>query len=70
MRLGEHSVHTWDVAVALDPAATVDARAVDVLVDQIGPTAAWSAKPAGETFAVVLRTTEPSAPSSSTSPTP
>ena len=32
MRLGEHAVHTWDVAVALDPAATVAPDAVHLLV--------------------------------------
>src|ERR1700727_408030 len=31
LRLGEHAMHTWDVAVALDPAATVSADALDLL---------------------------------------
>jgi hypothetical protein len=30
-RLSEHAVHTWDVAVALDPAATIPAAEVDLL---------------------------------------
>ncbi len=33
MRLGEHSMHTWDIAVALDPSAEVAAGAVELLVD-------------------------------------
>jgi uncharacterized protein (TIGR03083 family) len=33
MRLGEHAVHTWDIAVALDPSAEVAADAVELLVD-------------------------------------
>lgn len=33
MRLGEHALHTWDVAVALDPRAEVAADAVELLID-------------------------------------
>jgi uncharacterized protein (TIGR03083 family) len=33
MRLGEHALHTWDVAVALDPTAEVAPDAVELLVD-------------------------------------
>jgi len=39
LRLGEHAVHTWDVAVALDPAATVAPDAVELLVDGLEPVA-------------------------------
>ena len=35
MRLGEHALHTWDVAVALDPAATVSQDAVELLIDNV-----------------------------------
>ncbi len=35
MRLSEHAVHTWDVAVALDPAATLAADAVGLLIDTL-----------------------------------
>lgn len=35
MRLGEHALHTWDVAVALDPAATVSQNAVELLIDNV-----------------------------------
>ena len=45
MRLGEHAVHTWDVAVAFDPAATVSADAVDLLVDGIDARLGWVGKP-------------------------
>jgi uncharacterized protein (TIGR03083 family) len=44
MRLGEHAVHTWDVAVALDPAATVVPVAVALLIDTLGQVAARSGK--------------------------
>ncbi len=59
LRLGEHAVHTWDVAVALDPAAMVAADAVSLLIDSLGPVAARSGKPADGPLAVHVSTTEP-----------
>jgi uncharacterized protein (TIGR03083 family) len=47
MRLGEHAVHTWDVAVALDPAATLAPDAVGLLIDTLGQLAARAGKPGG-----------------------
>jgi uncharacterized protein (TIGR03083 family) len=35
MRLGEHALHTWDIAVTLDPAATVSQNAVELLIDNV-----------------------------------
>ncbi len=35
LRLGEHAMHTWDVAVTRDPAATVSADAVSLLIDNV-----------------------------------
>jgi uncharacterized protein (TIGR03083 family) len=35
MRLGEHALHTWDVAVAIDPAAKVSQDAVELLIDNV-----------------------------------
>jgi uncharacterized protein (TIGR03083 family) len=35
MRLGEHAVHTWDIAVALDPAATVPDAAAALIIDNL-----------------------------------
>jgi uncharacterized protein (TIGR03083 family) len=45
LRLGEHALHTWDVAVALDPAATVAQDAVDLLIDTLPDTAAHAGTP-------------------------
>jgi uncharacterized protein (TIGR03083 family) len=59
MRLGEHAVHTWDVAVALDPAATVSADAVSLLVDALDRAAARSGKPDGKELRVRVRTSSP-----------
>jgi len=47
MRLGEHAIHTWDIAVALDPAATVAPDAVGLLIDALGQLVARTAKPGG-----------------------
>jgi uncharacterized protein (TIGR03083 family) len=47
MRLSEHAIHSWDVAVALDPAARVAPDAVDLIVDTLGPLATRSGKPDG-----------------------
>jgi uncharacterized protein (TIGR03083 family) len=35
LRLGEHAIHTWDVAVTGDPAATVSPGAVALLIDNV-----------------------------------
>jgi uncharacterized protein (TIGR03083 family) len=35
LRLGEHALHTWDVAVSLDPAARVAPDAVELLIDNV-----------------------------------
>ena len=59
MRLGEHAVHTWDIAVALDPAATVAPDAVGLLVDNLGQLAARSGKAGGTPRRLRIVTTGP-----------
>lgn len=59
LRLGEHAVHSWDVAVALDPAATVAADAVALLIDSLAPLIARAGRPASEPQAVHVATTDP-----------
>lgn len=59
MRLGEHAVHSWDVAVPLDPAATVAADAVSLLIDALGPVASRSGKPSERPLALHVTTTDP-----------
>lgn len=58
MRLGEHAAHTWDVAVALDPAAAVSADAAALLAPKLERVARWAARPTGRPFAVRLRATD------------
>jgi uncharacterized protein (TIGR03083 family) len=59
MRLGEHVMHTWDVAVMADPAATVQADAVGMLVDNVPAFLARRAKPLDEPLRVRITTTDP-----------
>ena len=59
MRLGEHAVHSWDIAVALDPAAALEPDAVALLIDTVGPLATRAGKPDGEQRRVRISTTDP-----------
>jgi uncharacterized protein (TIGR03083 family) len=59
MRLSEHALHSWDVAVALDPSATVAPEAVSLLVDMLGQVAAQSAKPDGKERRLRVSTSDP-----------
>ena len=59
MRVGEHAVHTWDVAVALDPAATIAPDAVGLLIDTIGQFIGRAAKPDGVQRRILVSTTDP-----------
>jgi uncharacterized protein (TIGR03083 family) len=60
MRLGEHAVHSWDVAVALDPAAQIAPDAVEVLLEgTVGEVAARSGKPEAEPRTLVVGTSGP-----------
>jgi len=59
MRLSEHSVHSWDVAVALDPAAQLAPDAVDLLAETLSLLASRLGKPQGEQFRLRVRTTSP-----------
>jgi uncharacterized protein (TIGR03083 family) len=59
MRLSEHAIHTWDIAVALDPAATVAPDAVRLLVDTLGQLAARTAKPGGKQWRLRVSTSSP-----------
>lgn len=58
-RLSEHAVHTWDVAVAVDPTQTVRPEAVALLVDRLDGIVGWSAKPSSWTGVVHVQTADP-----------
>lgn len=59
MRLSEHAVHTWDVAVALDPEAKVAQDAVDLLVDRLPMMAGFMGKQAPAPVKVAVTTVGP-----------
>jgi uncharacterized protein (TIGR03083 family) len=59
MRVSEHAIHTWDVAVALDPSATVAPDTVALLIDTVGQLAARAAKPDGKQRRLRVTTIDP-----------
>ena len=59
MRLGEHAIHTWDIAVALDPAATVAPDSVALLIGTLTQSAGRLAKTEGAEGRWLVTTTEP-----------
>jgi uncharacterized protein (TIGR03083 family) len=59
MRLSEHAVHTWDVAGALDPRATVSADAVELLLDTLPDMAKRVGKPQDPPFQIRVVTSDP-----------
>jgi uncharacterized protein (TIGR03083 family) len=59
LRLSEHAIHVWDVAVSADPGASVAADAILPVMEQVTQLFQFVAKPAGDAFRVRLRTTAP-----------
>jgi uncharacterized protein (TIGR03083 family) len=59
MRLSEHAIHAWDVAVVVDPAATVLPAATRLLVDTVGQMAGRLGRPAAEPNLVQVVTHHP-----------
>ncbi len=59
MRLGEHALHTWDIVVALEPAATVAGDAVGLIVDSLPTRAHWAGRGSPEPVTVHVVTTDP-----------
>lgn len=59
LRLNEHLLHTWDVEVALDPAAVLQPQAVPLVVDDLGLIARYTAQPTGERRTIRIATSNP-----------
>ena len=59
LRLAEHAVHTWDVLVALDPAATLAQDATDLLIDTLPGLAARVGKPIDTPVRARIATSHP-----------
>lgn len=58
-RLPEHALHTWDVAVVLDPAARLLPSAVTLLIDVVPGYMGWLGKASGTPWTLSVRTTAP-----------
>jgi uncharacterized protein (TIGR03083 family) len=61
-RLNEFALHSWDVRVAFDPAATIRPEAVPLLVDRVAFLLGWVAKPAaldGRSGTLLVRLSDP-----------
>jgi uncharacterized protein (TIGR03083 family) len=59
LRVAEHAVHSWDIAVAFDPAASVAPDAVALLIDSVAALVARGGKPQGRNFDLHVHTTAP-----------
>lgn len=59
LRLGEHALHTWDVAVVLDSDATLPADAVALLIDHLDQLVARAGKAPEQPVDVLVATDEP-----------
>lgn len=59
MRLNEHAFHTWDIEVAVDPAATIPPQVAAPVVDNLELIARYTAKPTGDVTTITVATTEP-----------
>jgi uncharacterized protein (TIGR03083 family) len=60
LRLGEHALHTWDVAVSADPDARVSPDAVSLLIDNVPQfLAPRLGRPPDVPFRIRIRTSDP-----------
>jgi uncharacterized protein (TIGR03083 family) len=59
MRLSEHAVHSWDIAVSFEPAAGLDGASAALLVDRLPDLAARVGKATAEPMTVRVATTDP-----------
>jgi uncharacterized protein (TIGR03083 family) len=59
VRLSEHAVHTWDIVVMGDPAATLGADAAMEMIDGLGLIVAYTGKPGHGPGETTVITTDP-----------
>jgi len=59
MRLSEHTLHSWDIWVMLEPAATLAVDAVPIVLDGVAALVERTARPAPGEARVVVSTTGP-----------
>ncbi len=59
LRINEHVVHTWDVAVVFDRAAPLEPDAAAVVLEAVPMIARYAGKPTGSTKQLRVRTVAP-----------
>jgi len=59
LRVSEHAVHSWDIAVTFDATATVAPDAVELLIDTLPQVTAHAGKPQGVAADLHVDTTAP-----------
>jgi uncharacterized protein (TIGR03083 family) len=59
LRLNEHALHSWDLRVVLDPAATLLPEAAGLIIDGLDLIARYTAKPTGDTRTITVHTSDP-----------
>jgi uncharacterized protein (TIGR03083 family) len=59
LRLNEHALHLWDIAVTFDPAASLQPDATDVIIDNLEMMARFTGKPRSAEERVAVRTSAP-----------
>ena len=59
LRLNEHAVHTWDVAVAFDDGATIPPDETELMVDTLAMISSFAGKPTGTERTISIRTVAP-----------
>ncbi len=58
LRLGEHVLHTWDVEVTRNDAATLSEEAANAILDGVAFVVARAGRPTGEEKSVTVRTSD------------
>jgi uncharacterized protein (TIGR03083 family) len=59
LRISEHTLHTWDIAVTFDDTATVPPDAAALIVETLSMMASFAGKPTGADRIFTVRTVEP-----------
>ena len=59
MRLNEHLIHEWDVAVTLDPVIALAADGTGVVIDNLELIATFTSRPNGDPCTIVTTTSQP-----------
>jgi uncharacterized protein (TIGR03083 family) len=59
LRLNEHSLHTWDIEVTLEPNTTLSSEATSYIIDRLQLITRFTGKPSQLDGPVAVRTTDP-----------